>query len=177
MKSIASRALLVLAGAVFCGSALAQVYRCGNAYQAEPCAGGKVVDTAPPLSDRGGDGLQALHLCEAYSGRSTFWTPDNCASHRATLKRVVRVPRNLPWADKVALARQARIEGDALRAPPRAATYSAAAPAGASACSGYAQALEHNTSAARAGGTAQWMEHLAAERRRILAEQSAAGCR
>jgi len=44
-------------------------------------------------------------------------------------------------------------------------------------CAGFAQALRDNDSAARVGGNAQWMEHLANTRRNVIAQQQAAGCR
>lgn len=160
--------------------AQAPIYRCGKAYQAEPCDGGKLVDTRPQMSapDDGSD-METIYLCESYQG-AVFWTNTNCYGYRpqAMLKRTVKVPRNLSWDDKVAIAAGARRQADALQSAPRV-QVSNSGPTQADKryqCEGFRQALRTNESASRVGGTAARMEWLAEERRDIIRRQQGAGC-
>lgn len=171
--------LLLLA---FAGHASAQVYRCGNTYQAQPCAGGRQIETSPQVS-AGSSPTATVYLCRSYQGHG-FWSSKHCNLSKSPtiLQRMVSVPAELPWNEKVRLAARLRREADALGHAP--APTPAAVPRqyatqeqNPSVCTGYAQALKNNESAARAGGTAVWMEHLAQERRNIIAQQAAAGCR
>lgn len=176
---------LVLASAMaalgFVGPAAAQVYRCGSAYQSTPCAGGRVVVDAParPVVQHK---TSTVYLCESYQGR-TFWASEHCNNRRppSVLKRMVDVPAYLSWEEKVEVAAGVRRAADALSgpdgapgAPGRSNSTGGSSP---NLCHGYTEALRHNDSQARAGGTAARMEYLSEERRRILREQSQARCR
>lgn len=156
--------------------ATAQVYRCGNAYQSSTCAGGRQIETAP-LAPAGAATHSTVYLCKTYQG-SGFWSSKHC-NHRvppATLERMVSVPADMAWEDKVKLASGQRRAADALRHSP-ANTSAPLQQSTGTHCQYFTDALHQNESAARAGGTAHWMEHLAQERRNIIAQQQAARCR
>ena len=139
-----------------------------------------MVDVSPRSSVSNDTGpTETIYLCKGYDGQR-FWAKQNCY-HRggSTLEREVSVPRGLSWQDQVAQASGARQQAEALQHVP----HTTSAPARASTdtkahtCAGFAQALRDNDSAARVGGNAQWMEHLANTRRSVIAQQQAAGCR
>lgn len=155
-----------------------QVYRCGTTYQSSPCPGGKVVDTTPATSAGSEGSKTTIYFCKGYKG-TNFWSSKHCISRGdSTLDREVSVPSHLSWNDKVSYAAGQRSAAEALRKPAPAAVAAAPVqPDRRFVCDGYRQALDHNASASRAGGTARWMEHLAQERRNIVAQQQAAGCR
>ena len=122
--------------------------------------------------------MTTIYFCKGYKGNN-FWSSKHCTTRGdSTLDREVSVPSHLSWNDKVSYAAGKRHAAEALRQP--APSSGAAAPSQPDrryVCDGYRQALAQNASASRAGGTAQWMEHLAQERRNIVAQQQAAGCR
>lgn len=160
-------------------TASAQVYRCGNTYQAEPCAGGRRVEVAPAAT-AGASPMQTVYLCTSYQGRR-FWSEQHCNHHRppAVLERMVSVPAHLPWEAKLRIARGETAAAEAMvraaHAPPPRAV--AAGPDKRAVCESHSEALRANDRAARAGGTAQYMERLAERRRAIIREQQAANCR
>ena len=158
------------------------VYRCGKTYQAEPCAGGRAVDTRAALSAGANTRTETIYLCKHYQGHH-FWSSQNCyAQGQSTVLRTVEVSRQLAWEEKVRLAEGRHSQAEALQAAPvrsvaAAGGASSGSPSSPGACEGYRNALQQNESAARAGGTAAWMNQLAEGRRQLLAQQAAAGCR
>lgn len=150
-----------------------QVYRCGNNYQATPCTGGREVDVRIPVS-AGSPTENLVFLCKRYDGQS-FWAAMPCHQYqKAMLEREVRVPADLSWKEQVAYARKVRNEAEALQVPPRVRVTSA--PKAVPNCERFQQALERNASAARAGGSARYMDRLNDERRKLFAEKWRAGC-
>lgn len=147
--------------------AQAQVYRCGNAYSHAPCAGGKEVDVSPPMHwSQSDDGTQALYLCEAFGG-GQFWSTRHCRLQDALVERIERVPRDLPFDQQVALARQR------MAPPPGAApalnSPAPAQPAPGADVAGRCRALDDRVqqldAMARAGGHARYMDWIAAQRK------------
>lgn len=62
-----------------------------------------------------------IYLCKAYSG-GTFWSSAPCGQQKATLDRMVSVPDNMSWEQKVQMGQAALAEARALTAPaPRSA--------------------------------------------------------
>lgn len=115
-----------------------------------------------------------IYLCKRYEGHR-FWASTPCHLHpKAMLEREERVPADLTWKQRLAYARKVRAEADALQVPPRVSTVR---PSGkAPSCEHFQQALERNASAARAGGSARYMDRLNDERRVLFAEKWRAGC-
>lgn len=58
----------------------------------------------------------SIYLCKAYSG-GMFWASSHCNQHNALIERMVEVPDNLPWDQKVNLGEQARRGGSPLAQP------------------------------------------------------------
>ena len=56
-----------------------------------------------------------IYLCKAYSG-GMFWSSVPCGQKQATVDRMVSVPNDLPWDQKVALGEAARGQGQAIAA-------------------------------------------------------------
>lgn len=176
MMRLAFVVLLAMAS-VPAATAQSAVFRCGRAYQAEPCVGGTRVNTqAAVRSSAHGADKTTIYLCKAYNGRA-FWTTQNCyARGGATVERTVDVPRELSWDEQVRMAEGARIAAEGLqRTPTRRRAHRA--PVASSHCTALAQALQTNESALRAGGSARRMDKLTAQRHQLWAQQSAAGCR
>lgn len=100
---------------------LAQIYRCGNNFQALPCAEGQparvvleVVEVQKP-GHATSAGTAAMFLCKRYNGRR-FWTSRPCGQHNASLlEREVRVPLGLKWKEKLAYATRERRKAEALQ--------------------------------------------------------------
>jgi len=105
-------------------SAHADVYRCGNTYTQEPCAGGRTVDVSPALTDMTGPKTVVINLCRAPGG-SLRWIPQQCSTYPGwTLQRTARVPANLPWQSQLEIARDQRAAAQALTAPRPVVRYS-----------------------------------------------------
>jgi hypothetical protein len=162
--------LVVLWLASTCGTpALAQVYRCGNSYSHTPCAGGKAVDTRQPLSVEGGDATNTvLYLCRSYGG-GQFWTREHCAQRRALVERMESVPANMGFEQQVEMAQGQRDRSQAAAAPAPAPTPVQppfpAAPDRSIQCASLEQRIRQLDQMARAGGTAQYMDWVANERK------------
>jgi hypothetical protein len=109
MKAWIWQGAAVLAASLLGATASAQVYRCGNAYSSAPCAGGKAIDTTPPLSARGDlAGKTTIYLCQSYGG-GQFWTREHCAQRDALVERMETVPSGMPFEQQVEMAQNQRI--------------------------------------------------------------------
>lgn len=89
------------------------VYRCGNAYQQEPCKGGKSVDVSPPLFDPAGPTSKVVYLCRATDG-NLYWIPEHCRQRGWTIERTEIVPTHLSWEQQREIARSKRAAGEQL---------------------------------------------------------------
>lgn len=155
-------------------STSAQVYRCGNKYQAAPCANGKEIDVRAPVSSDT-PSTEIVYLCKQHNGQ-LFWIHEPCYRYpKSMLEREVRVPYGMTWDDRVEYARRVKYAADALQIPPAPPVIRQSRQMIPN-CDGYRRALENNASAARAGGTARYMDRLAEERRTISRQMHAAGC-
>ena len=56
-----------------------------------------------------------IYLCKAYSG-GMFWSSVPCSQKQATVDRMVSMPNDIPWDQKVALGEAARSQGQAIAA-------------------------------------------------------------
>lgn len=162
----------------FISNAQAQIYRCGNTYSQQPCEsgkGGRQLEVPTPQSRHSGQSPRKVYLCQGYGG-GQFWSSTACTLRGdSTLLREVIVPQGMSWEDAVNYASGIHNQAERLRSQ-NTVIQRYQTPDNSSVCESYRQMLQHNASAARAGGTAARMERLAEERRRILAAQSAAGC-
>ncbi|WP_028601569.1 hypothetical protein [Ottowia thiooxydans] len=152
----------------------AQVFRCGSKYQSSPCANGREVNVSAPLSSDT-PSSELVYLCKQHNGQ-LFWIDKPCYHYqKAMLEREVRVPYGLTWEERVAYAQREKYAADTLQIAPAHPVFRHAGKTAPN-CDGYRQALESNASAARAGGTARYMEGLAEQRRAISKQMHAAGC-
>ena len=154
--------------------ATAQVFRCGSKYQSAPCAGGKEVDVRAPVTG-GPPDTENVYLCKRYSGQK-FWAHQHCNKYpRTMLERQVLVPAELTQKEKVSFARAEHKAAEALQRPPihpkavveRSTRHD---------CDFYRKALDRNASAARAGGSGKYMDHLNDQRRDLMTRKRHAGC-
>ncbi len=87
-------AVLVAAAA---GAAGAQdVWRCGNSYSAQPCAGGTAVSAADPRS--GSDAARATSAAQADARRAAEMEKARLAQEKAAPKAIVMGPAQAPAA-------------------------------------------------------------------------------
>jgi hypothetical protein len=113
------------------------------------------VDSGPVTAD-------VIYLCKAYSG-GMFWSSAPCSQQSALLDRTVRVPPDLPWAQKVALGEAARAQARALIAPPPQPVMVQQQPIGPSKqaeCAGLEATINNLDSQARqphSGGMQDWI--------------------
>jgi hypothetical protein len=167
------RILLLLA--LSCTAAQAQVYRCGNSYSGSPCAGARLVETSPAVSNRSAPSGTTIHLCQSYSG-GQFWSSRACVHSNALLERSESVPSHMSFAQQVEIA-QTQIRQSQSSAI-RTVTIHNDAPADDR--RGQCQALEARItqldSAGRAGGTAQHMDWVRAQRHQARDEQFRLRC-
>lgn len=89
------------------------VYRCGNAYQQEPCKGGKSVDVSPPIVDPAGPANKHVYLCRATDG-NLYWMPEHCHQRGWSVERTEIVPARLSWEQQRDIARSKRAAGEQL---------------------------------------------------------------
>lgn len=157
----------------------AQVYRCGNTYSEEPCAGGKAIDTSPPVSDPRGPSTTLLYLCRNTQD-SLAWIPEPCATRGWTLERMERVPRNLPWEEQVRAARAQRRQAQALHEPEPAVRYAPSAAPQADSRKASCQALDEQVKAldsmGRAGSRLYDLDRLRRERKAARDQQFRLRC-
>lgn len=172
MRILAALALLLLSTGLH-----AQVYRCGSTYSNSPCVGGKTVDTTPPVSAMGGTtGTTTLYLCQSYGG-GQFWSQQHCIKHSALVDRMESVPANLPFDQQVAIASGQRNRGVALAAPPaQAARIENATPNKPAQCAALDERIRYLDQLARVGGTAQYMDWIAGERKQARDRQFGLRC-
>lgn len=167
--------LLAIAALVWALPASAQVYRCGNKYQASPCPNGREVNVSNAISG-GLPDSEIVYLCKQYNGQ-LFWIDKPCHHYpKSMLERQVLVPAELTWDEKVAYARKERNAAEALQQPPVRPRVATQARQQEWSCKAYDDALEQNAAAARAGGPPRHMDWLAAQRRDIWKRQHDAGC-
>lgn len=179
---------VLLWGLLLCGlSASAQVYRCGNAYSSTPCAGGRAVDTSPPVTAHGGSqagaGSIRLYLCQGYGG-GQFWTREHCRQRNALVERVETVPAGMSFEQQVEMAQNQHRSAQALTPPPSPAAMSAPfggqVPQGASDLQAQCQALDAQIrgldAQARAGGRQPYMDEIARQRKEARDRQFRLRC-
>jgi hypothetical protein len=58
-----------------------------------------------------------IYLCKAYSG-GMFWSSAPCSQQKATVDRMVSVPDNMTWDQKVQMGQASLAEARAVAAPP-----------------------------------------------------------
>jgi len=63
-----------------------------------------------------------IYLCKAYSG-GMFWSSSACGPQKATVDRMVSVPDNMAWDQKVAMGEAARAQGQAATQAPSPQAY------------------------------------------------------
>ena len=172
MRTLFFAALMLVASSVH-----GQVYRCGNSYSTTPCAGAKTINVRPQGNAGGDSGPSTkVYLCKAYNGQQ-FWSSNNCYQRGgSTLVREVSVPRDMKWDDQVATAQRAHREAESLSRVPDGSHSPPPSQDRRGQCEGIRQALAHNQSAQRAGGSGQWLDRLAAERRRLNDQRIAMRC-
>ena len=154
--------------------ATAQVFRCGNRYQSDPCPGGQEVDVRAPVTGGPPDTV-TVYLCKRYSGQK-FWAHQPCNKYpRTMLERQVLVPAELTHKERVSFARAEHKAAEALQVPPaHPRTVVERSPT--RDCDFYRKALDHNASAARAGGSGKYMDRLNDQRRDLMTRKRHAGC-
>lgn len=57
-----------------------------------------------------------IYLCKAYSG-GMFWSSAPCSQRQATVDRIVTVPDNMTWEQKMAMGEASRAQGQASTTP------------------------------------------------------------
>jgi hypothetical protein len=169
MKAWIWQGAAVLAASLLGATASAQVYRCGNAYSSAPCAGGKAIDTTPPLSARGDlAGKTTIYLCQSYGG-GQFWTREHCAQRDALVERMETVPSGMPFEQQVEMAQNQRNSAQARSVPPPPSFQPpqayAAQPGLQAQCQALDQRVERLDAQARAGGRPHYMDRIAHERK------------
>jgi hypothetical protein len=168
---VSLRGAVVLAACVLAWPAAAQVYRCGNAYSSTPCAGGKTVDTSPPLSAQGDSAPNTtLYLCRSYGG-GLFWTREHCGRRNALVERMESVPHGMSFEQQVEMAQDQRRSAQDQAAPPPAPVQ-APQPSSAlgaqslrSQCQALDERVRHLDARARAGGSPAYLDAIAHERK------------
>lgn len=154
--------------------AATQVFRCGNSYQSAPCPSGKEVDTRTPVT-AGPPVTVTVYLCKRYSGQK-FWTHKPCNQYsRVMLESQVLVPTELTRKEQISFARAEHRKTMAHQMPPVHPKAVAERPAKRD-CDFYRKALDHNASAARAGGSGKYMDRLNDKRRDLMSRKRNAGC-
>ncbi len=106
---------VALALASMAPAGAAQVYRCGNAYSAQPCPGGVAVEASPPVTDPDGPSTTVLNLCRAPKG-ALSWSKETCASRGWVIERTARVANNVSWEAQLKAANAQRVEAQQLTA-------------------------------------------------------------
>lgn len=91
------------------------------------------------------------------------------------LERRVLVPTELTRKERISFARAAHKKAMAHQMPPVYPKALAERP-GTRGCDFYRKALDHNASAARAGGSGKYMDHLNDQRRDLMSRKRNAGC-
>ena len=168
--------LLVLAGLSH-----AETYRCGNSYSNSPCKGGRVVDTTPPIVNHGTENRASatVYLCKGNSGGS-FWTSQHCREHGATIDRMETVPANLSWETQLGMAKAQRDSAMAMQqAPePRLRMQGMAQPQQdkTTECAWLEARIKNLDSMARAGGTPQYLDWVANQRKEARDRQFRIRC-
>ncbi|MPM84856.1 hypothetical protein SDC9_131932 [bioreactor metagenome] len=157
-----------------------QVYRCGNSYSAQPCAGGREVDVSEPLTDPGGPKSVRIYLCKRGDDRM-FWLHEPCSKRGWTIERVELVPRNLDWDDQVAFARGKRNQALSDLAPvvQSGGVSGSAAPSVSnklSECRALDERVNWLDSLGRAGGGGYTMDWIREERRKARDKQYRLRC-
>ena len=173
MRILAALVLLTLSTCLH-----AQVYRCGSTYSNAPCAGGKTVETTPPVSMAGGaSGTTTLYLCQSYGG-GQFWSQQHCVKHRALVDRMESVPANVPFDQQVEMASGQRNRGVALAAPPvqAARVDNNETPSKPAQCIALDERIRYLDQLARTGGNAQYMDWIANERKQARDRQFGLRC-
>lgn len=146
------------------------IYRCGNSYSQEPCAGGKVVEDRLSVLRNGHDSPGTVHLCKAHGG-GLFWSRQHCHQHNAFIERTESVPSGLPWEQQVEHARAQWQQAQRLSAPPAATSLgpsTAAAPqrtSNAAACDAWEQRVAMLDSMGRAGSRYYDLDWVRRERK------------
>lgn len=169
------------AGLLLATAAQAQTYRCGNSYSDAPCKGGRLVDTTPPVTNNStadAVGSKTIYLCQGGDG-GRFWSSQHCREHGAYIDRMEKVPANLPWETQVEMAKGQRDKAANLQQPaPVQPGYQQQAPAPNKqlTCQSLESRIKQLDSMARAGGTAQQLDWIAARRKEARDEQFRLRC-
>lgn len=125
-----------------------------------------------------------LYHCKAYSG-GLFWSRQHCQQREALVVRMVNVPSGLAWSEQVRLAEQAshgmtQAAARSKRAAEmeeRAARQQARVQLGHERrCAEFQQALDHQDSLARWGGSARKLARIAARKQTLQERRQQQGC-
>lgn len=149
-------------------AASGQVYRCGNVYSDQPCAGAKLVSSAPSYSDSTGPQTREIYLCESTSG-NRYWQSEHCSASNQSTLRIARVPSNISWDAQVATARQQRDKAEAIASEQIVAsavrTQQLTSPSNTSECQALEARVNWLDALGRAGGSGYTMDWIRAERK------------
>lgn len=156
--------------------AQSQIVQCSDHLISASCSAEQGSKTLSVAAANTPETTMPIYLCKAYVGDTSFWTTQLCSKQQATIERIVRVPRDLPWEVQVEIARGAHRQGQALAKPPRV-TQNSPQTTDNTSCLLLEQRIEALDSAARMGGSASYMEHLAEQRRQALKQRSKLRCR
>ena len=172
---------LMAAGLLLATAAQAQTYRCGNSYSDAPCKGGRLVDTIPPVTNNStadAADSKTIYLCQG-GGGCRFWSSQHCREHGAYIDRMENVPAHLPWETQVEMAKGQRDKAANLQQPaPVQPGYQQQSPAPNKqlTCQSLESRIKQLDSMARAGGTAQQLDWIAARRKEARDEQFRLRC-
>ena len=176
------RLLILFFLVVLAGICRAETYRCGNTYSDSPCKGGRVVDTTPPIVNHSSANrsTSTVYLCKGSSGGS-FWTSQHCREHGATIDRMETVPANLSWETQLAMAKAQRDNAAALQQQPEQSSQMQGVAGGGQPdkrtdCGWLEARIKQLDSMARAGGTPQHLDWIAARRKEARDRQFRIRC-
>ncbi len=104
----------------------------------------------------GGASADSIYLCKAHTG-GMFWAHAHCSQHNAAIDRIVNVPDNLPWDQKVALGEQALRGGQQAGAATSQSDPNAAKQAECTALSNRVTQLDSEARQPQSAATQDWL--------------------
>lgn len=117
-----------------------------------------------------------IYLCKGYGG-GMFWSSAICSTQRATIDRIVNVPRRLSWDEQVAIAEGKKQAAEQLYAPPHSVSNAAeSVPTNADACAAHEQRVRQLDAMARQPQSPQIQDWIRQQRQDTRSRQAALRC-
>lgn len=117
-----------------------------------------------------------IYLCKGYGG-GMFWSSAICSTQRATIDRIVNVPRSLSWDEQVTIAEGKKQAAEQLFAPPQSvSTPAEPVPTNADACAAHEQRVRQLDAMARQPQSPQIQDWIRQQRQDTRSRQAALRC-